>query len=317
MNDVLQEIEKKIHRAKDIAIYCHTKPDGDALGSALALYVALLRKGKDVCVYCDSPIQAKHKCLFKSEDISFPQKRVHELAISLDSSAIDRLGQCMKSFLSAKSQIAIDHHKTFERFAPLCYVDSSASACAEIVFELLKHMRAIDDDIAKLLFCGIVTDSGCFSFSNTTRKTHEIACELLDYKFDASSAIFDVYRSVSVQKFNLKRRVLQKAKFFENNQIAIICFSKEDFAATDTVCDDSEGIVTELMDVDSVKVAYSLSQVGDRNYKLSIRTNGDVDAWDIAMTFGGGGHKNAAGCRVNGYLEDIEERLLKLAKDRI
>lgn len=316
-NDILQEIAKRINRANDIALYCHTKPDGDALGSMLALYVALKNKGKNVAAYCDSTVPDKYKCLYKSEEITFPQKRVHELAIGIDSSSIDRLGQCMKSFLSAKAQIAIDHHKSFERFASLCYVDGDASACAEIVFELLKGMKAIDENVAKLLFCGIVTDSGCFSYSNVTKRTHEIAYELLKYDFDASGTIYDVYRSISLDKFNLKRRALANVKFFENNQIAVMRFMADDFAATNTTCDDTEGIVSELIDVDRVKVAYALSQVGERNFKMSIRTKDPVDACDIAMTFGGGGHKNAAGCRVNGYLEDIEEKLVKLAKDRI
>lgn len=314
---ILKEIENRIIRAKDIALYCHTKPDTDALGSMLALYVALKNMGKNAVVYCDSPVPDKYKCLFKSEDIVFPQKRAHELAISLDSSSIDRLGQCKKSFLSAKSQIAIDHHKSFEKFASICYVDDNASSCAEIVFELLRDLNAIDDKIAKLLFCGIVTDSGCFSYSNVTKRTHEIACELLAYDFDASGAIYDVYRSISFDKFNLKRRALAKAKFFEDNQIAIICFSTQDFDDTHTTSDDTEGIVSELIDIKDVKVAYAVSQVGERNFKMSIRTKDPVDASDIAMTFGGGGHKNAAGCRVNGYLEDIEEKLVKLAKDRI
>lgn len=317
MNDILQEISKRINRSDDIALYCHTKPDCDALGSMLALYVALKNKGKNVSAYCDSPIPDKYKTLFKSEDIAFPQKRVHDLAISIDASSIDRLGQCMKSFLSAKTQIVIDHHKSFERFASLCYVDETASACAEIVFQLLKSMKAIDVNVAKLLFSGIVTDSGCFSYSNTTKRTHEIACELLEYDFGASETIYQVYRSVTSNKFDLKRRALAKAKFFEDRQIALICFTKDDFLATNTSCDDTEGIVCELIDVDCVKIAYALSQVGDKNFKLSIRTKDPVDASDIARTFGGGGHKFASGCRVNGYLEDIEEKLVKLAKDRI
>ncbi len=317
MNDILQEISKRINRSDDIALYCHTKPDCDALGSMLALYVALKNKGKKVSAYCDSPVPDKYKSLFKSEDIAFPQKKVHDLAIGIDASSIDRLGQCMKSFLSAKTQIVIDHHKSFERYASLCYVDDTASACAEIVFQLLKSMKAIDVNVAKLLFCGIVTDSGCFSYSNTTKRTHEIACELLEYDFDASEAIYRVYRSVTSNKFDLKSRALANAKFFENKQIALICFTKEDFAATNTTCDDTEGIISELIDVDCVKVAYALSQVGEKNFKLSVRTKEPVDASDIAMTFGGGGHKFASGCRVNGYLEDITEKLVKLAKDRI
>ena len=109
---------------------------------------------------------------------------------------------------------------------------------------------------------------------------------------------------------------MAKAKLVDE-QIAFIFFMKEDFEATGTTSDDTEGIVSELINVDSVKVAYALSQVGERNFKLSIRSKDPVDAADIAMQFGGGGHKFAAGCRVNGYLEDIAEKLTKLSKDRI
>ncbi len=317
MTDVLQSICKKIDGANDIALFCHTNPDCDALGSMLALYYALKNDGKDVYAYCDSPIPESFSSIFDTDAISFPQKRVHELAVSLDSGSVDRLGQCMKSFLSARDRVAIDHHSSFEKFAPLCYVDKSASACAEIVFEMLQSMDAIDSLTAKLLFCGIVTDSGCFSYSNTTKRTHEIACKLLEYRFDANEVICKAYKSTSAEKFRLKHSVLSRAKFYEDNKIALICFMKDDFDATSTSSDDTQGVVSELIEVDSVQVAYALAQVGQRNFKLSIRTKFGIDASEIAMTFGGGGHKNAAGCRVNGYLDDIIEKLVKLAKDRI
>lgn len=316
MNEVIREIAKKLNRANDIALYCHTNPDGDALGSMLALFVALKKSGKNVVAYCDSPVPVKYTFLPSSEEITFPEKRVHELAISIDVCSIDRLGKCMKSFLSAKEQIAIDHHGTFERFASLCLVDKDAAACAEIVFELLTAMKMLDATSAELLFCGIVTDTGCFSYSSVTKRTHEIACKLLEYDFDSQDVISKAFRIITPQKFDLKRRVLSKAKIVDGN-IAFLFFMKEDFQATSTCLDDTEGIISELNNIDSVKVSYALAQVGERNFKLSIRTKDNVDAADIAMTFGGGGHKFAAGCRVNGYLEDIVEKLIKLAKDRI
>ena len=317
MADALGDILKSIEKANDIALYCHTNPDGDALGSMLALALAIKKKGKSVCAYCDMPVPEKYRSLYHSDMITFPEKGVHELAISVDCSSIDRLGQCMKSYLSAKKQIAIDHHITFERFAELCYVDGDAAACAEIIFELVKRMRALDKDIARLLFGAIVTDSGCFSFSNTTKRTHEIAAELYDYGFDAADAIYDVYKSTSLCRFKLKARVLEKALFFENDSVAVVVFAKEDFEATSTSSEHTEGIINELIDIDSVKVAYALSQVGARNFKLSVRTKSPVNAAEIAGVFGGGGHFNAAGCRVNGYLEDIIEKIVKLATDRI
>lgn len=317
MSDLTSEIIKKINHANDIAIYCHTSPDGDAIGSMLAFFHALKAKGKEVYAYCDTPIPERFKCMKGTELITFPEKRTHELGICVDCSELDRLGKCMKSFLACRSQIAIDHHKTFARFAPLCLVDASTCSCAEVVYSVLKGMKAIDNTVAQLLFSGIVTDGACFSFPSVTKRTHEIACDLLSYDFDPSSTIYNVYKSTSVARFNLKNRVLSKTKFFEDGAIAIITFDLSDYEATATTGTDSEGLINELIDLDSVKVAYALSQVRDRNYKLSIRTKGNIDASEMASLFGGGGHLNASGCRINGYYEDIIERLVKIARDRI
>ncbi|MDE7372890.1 MAG: hypothetical protein K2N18_02395, partial [Clostridia bacterium] len=142
-------------------------------------------------------------------------------------------------------------------------------------------------------------------------------CELLDYDINGSDIIFDVFRSTEKNKLQLKCKVLGGARYFENNSIAIIVFTKEDFEATNTSTSDTEGIIAELIAIRDVQVAYALAEVGTRSYKLSIRTKATVDASDIAMTMGGGGHYAAAGCRINGYLEDVIEKIVKLAKDRL
>ena len=113
------DIIKKINKANDIAIYCHTNPDGDALGSMLGLGLALEKKGKKVTFYCDTPISVRNSKFFGSERIVLPNDDVHELGISVDASDLDRLGGSVKSFLSCKSQIAIDHHKSFKRFTEM------------------------------------------------------------------------------------------------------------------------------------------------------------------------------------------------------
>lgn len=310
-------IIRMINRANDVAVYCHTNPDGDTLSSALALYTALKKQGKQVSIYCDMPVPDKYRVLTNSSEIEFPHKGTHELAIAVDCAGIDRLGQCMRSFLSSKAQIAIDHHKSFARFAEICLVDGEAAACAQIMYRLLKQMKAIDGDVAGLLFAGIVTDSGCFAYSSVTEETHVIASELLSYGIGGSDIIYDVFRSTDLNKFRLKCRVLDKAKFFEDGKIAIITFTKNDFEATGTDTADTEGIISELIAIRDVQVAYALAEVGERSFKLSIRTKSAVDASEIAMTMGGGGHSAAAGCRINGYFEDVVEKIVKLAKDRL
>ncbi len=318
MTGSVGEIVKAISKAQNIALFCHTNPDGDALGSMLALALSLEKAGKTVGAFCDSPVPEKYKCLKGSDPVKMPAKNAaYDLAISVDCSSLDRLGQSIKSFLSARKQVAIDHHASFQRFAEICLVDSSASACAEIIFDVIREIGNMDGDIAGLLFGAIVTDSGCFAFSSVSPKTHLIAAELMKYDFDAAQIIYNVFRRNDIARFNLQNRVLSKARFFENNSIAVIIFETADFEATGTGIAQTEGIINGLIDIDSVKVAYALSEVNPKNFKLSIRTKSPVSAAEIANRFGGGGHINAAGCRVNGYKEDIVENIVKLAKDRL
>jgi len=312
------EIGKKISKAKDIALYCHTNPDGDALGSLLALYTMLKAKGKDVYAFCDTEIVDKYKFMRNIEFVSFPDKRTHELGLSVDCSDIDRLGQCLKSFVSCKTTIAIDHHKSFQNFADISYIERETSSCSEIVYLLSKENKWLTKESAELLFTGMVTDTGCFAFDSVTSRTYKIASEILElYKINHADIIYKAYRSTSFDRYNLKIKGLSTAKFYNDNQVAIVVFTNKLFEETNTSINETEGIIAELINIDRIKVAYAISEVNPRNYKLSIRTKEGIDASEIAAQFGGGGHKAAAGCRVNGYLEDIMEKLIKLANDRI
>lgn len=313
----LQEIAKKLNKASTVAIYCHTNPDGDTLGCALALRYALINKGKRADVFCEDALPDKYQRLRGGEFVKFPDKTSHDVALAVDCSDIERLGACMKSFLSAREQIAIDHHKSHKRFADITAVDAKAAACAEIVFKLLKQMKAIGNETAELLFGAIITDTGCFSYSSTTEETHAIACELLKYDFNSSDVIYNLHKRTPENVFRLKNRVLSKCKFFSGGKIGMIIFHEEDFLQTGTKSSDTEGIITSVIDVDTVEIAFAISEVNDKNFKVSIRTKEKVDASDCASVFGGGGHKNAAGCRLNGFLEDVVDKLLKAANDRL
>lgn len=318
MANSLQEIVKKILKANDIAIYCHTNPDGDALGSMLSLYSILKKKGKDVHAFCDTEIINKYNFMPNIDVVTFPDKKSHELGISVDTSSIDRLGKCYPSFLKSKSTIAIDHHKTYENFADLSYVVKDMSSCCQIMYKIAKELKGLDNESVSLIYTGMVTDSGCFAFDSVNGETHEIVAEILNnYKIDHAKIMYDAYRSISFERFNLKIQVLSKAKFYSDNQIAIIVFNKDLFESTNTTIDETEGIITELINIKDVKIAYAISEAAPKSYKISIRSKDGVDASSIANYYGGGGHKAAAGCRVNGYLEDIIEHLLKLANDRI
>lgn len=310
-------INAEIKKANSIAVYCHRNPDGDTLGCALSLYFAFSAMNKSVEVYCDGEIPQKYREMNGVEIITAPTKRTHDLSFAVDVSTMGQLGGSLKSFLSSKRLIALDHHKSHEKFAEITYVDSSASACAEIVFEYLNHSKRLTNDIAELLFTGIVTDSGCFQFSSTTKRTHEIACELMSYDFDASAVIYRHFKRITPSVFALKNRAYTNAKFYEDGKIGIITFTQKDFEETGTSQFDTEGIITGIIDISTVEIAFAISEVGDKSYKISVRTKNYVDASDLASSFGGGGHLRAAGLRLNGFYEDIIEKLLKASRDRL
>lgn len=317
MNERLRRIAQSLENARTVVVYCHTNPDGDTLACALAIYRALTLQGKTVEIFCDGYVPDKYAFFENADKITLPHKGVHDIGFAVDCSDLDRLGGAAKSFLSSSTTLAVDHHKSHSPFASAYFADATAAACAEIVYELLDGMNLVDNGVAALLFAGIVADSGCFQYPSTTKRTHEIACKLLNFDIDAPLIIYNVHRKISQNVFNLKMRVLGKTKFFEDGKIAVVTFFAKDFDETGTRSSDTEGIISSAIDVDGVEIAFAVSEVADKNFKVSVRTKDYVDASDLASVFGGGGHDKAAGCRLNGYYEDVVDKLLKAARDRL
>ena len=167
------------------------------------------------------------------------------------------------------------------------------------------------------MFSAIVGDTGAFSFDNTTKNTLEVAGKLLAYGVDSHFIIYTMMKSQTEGRYKLKARAMNNTRFFDDGQIGIMTFKTTDFSETGTSTAVTDGIINELIDVASVKVAFAVSEVGDKYYKVSIRTKAPYDASAIAVTFGGGGHERAAGCRLSGYYEDVVDKLLKSARDEI
>ncbi|HKL94483.1 MAG TPA: DHH family phosphoesterase [Clostridia bacterium] len=317
--DKFDKFKRAIDASNSIAIFCHMNPDGDTLGTGLAMFFALKKANKAVRIFCEDVVPKRLQSLSGAEHIEKYSAGLKDfdLGIAIDCSDIARIGSGAKYFLKISSTIVIDHHKTHENFAKLTIIDSGASATAEIVFHIFEYCGYLDENIAQLLFSALVSDNGCFSYSSTTAYSHEIALKLYSYKFDQSNAIYNIWKKKSLEVFNLSSRVLSKCRFFYDNKVAILTFNKEDFATTGTTQSDTEGIISNVIDIDTVEVAFAISEVGEFYYKVSIRTKNLVDASDCASVFGGGGHLHAAGCRVNGRYEDIIERLVKVATDRL
>lgn len=304
-----------VDNACHIAIICHISPDGDTLGSGLALYNSLKMYGKVPYIFCNGePSESLKASLPLVDKLNSEKRDVYDLAIAVDAADYDRLGDCGEIFRRSKNTLAIDHHVTNRGFAKTNVIVPSAAATAEIIYEFImtfgKSGEYIDDTTARLLYTAIVTDSGTFSFSSVTDHTHFVASKLIKYNFNASDVIYDVVRKKSKKVFELSSRVLAKTKFYDSDRIGVICFRKDDFNATATTAKDTEGIIVNVINIDSVLVAIAISEIKENSYKISLRTKECVDASKIAEFFGGGGHARAAGLRIDGYFEDVVEKIV-------
>ena len=312
--------------AESVALLCHVNPDSDTLGSALSLRLALKKLGKRCDVYCDDNPPERLmflpsvKVVNECEGDKFKK---YDVCVAVDCNDPDRFNVAGKYFKNAKKTLVIDHHKTNRNFADFTVCDANAGATAEIMTDVILCLSdnakrdLFDKEIATLLFSAIVGDTGAFSFDNTTKNTLEVAGKLLAYGVDSHFIIYTMMKSQTEGRYKLKARAMNNTKFFDDGQIGIMTFKTTDFSETGTSTAVTDGIINELIDVASVKVAFAVSEVGDKYYKVSIRTKAPYDASAIAVTFGGGGHERAAGCRLSGYYEDVVDKLLKSARDEI
>lgn len=313
---------KAVENAKIIALISHQNPDGDTCGSALALFRALKNFGKEVYIFCDSQIKNSLTVLDGYENYNSSEGVKCDLAIACDCADADRMGKYLDLYNKARVKIDIDHHKTNNKYGNINIIEPGVSATCEVMYKVIKALDEVkpcfDDTVAKLLYSGLVTDSGGFTFSSVSSQTHAIASELIKYNFNASLICEHFLKNVPINTFKLRARVLAGTKFFNDNKIGMIVFYQEDFKATNTSPDNTEGAINFVRNVEGVEIAVAITELEVKNsFKVSIRTSDNVDASRISMVFGGGGHKNAAGCRISGYLEDVKDRLLKACRDEL
>ena len=307
-----------IDGAKSIALFSHVNPDGDTCGSALALAAVLRKLDKDVELYCPSEVGGKLAFLDGWREYAAPKHReYYDLGIIVDCSDRNRLGECAAVADFCHMIAVIDHHKTSNLQCDLAIVRPEVSATAELVFEIIDRLypQFLDRDIAQLLFAAIVTDSGGFSFSSVSATTYAIGAELISLGVKPAPIFDHFLKATDKRVFDLRNRVLSRTKFFFDGKLGMIAFFPCDFAATGTSERDTEGVVNFVRDVVGVKIAVAMTETENEKFKVSIRTDDDVDASRIASVFDGGGHKNAAGCRIFGCFEEVEERLLKACGD--
>lgn len=305
------EFFQLVNEAKSIAIAGHVRPDGDCVGSCLGLYNYLKENttGKQIAVYLES-VPAAFSFLKNAEcTLSEAKKDVsYDLFIALDCGSRDRLGFTEELFLSARHTVNIDHHISNTLFAEYNHVEGTSSSVCEVLCGFLED-GGISKETAECLYLGMVHDTGVFKHSNTSRKTMDTAGRMLEKGVSASQVIDDsFYRKTYMQNQILGRCLLESILLLDG-KIIFSYVTQKMMQLYEAVPADLDGIIDQLRVTAGVEVAILVREEGVLNHKISMRSNGKVDVSKICCLFGGGGHKMASGCTMNGSIHDVINNL--------
>ncbi|NPA32787.1 MAG: bifunctional oligoribonuclease/PAP phosphatase NrnA [Aquificae bacterium] len=300
-----------------ILIITHENPDGDALGSGLALYKFLKKKGKEVYIASKDGVPHMLDFLPGAQEVIKPDDRFYDVGIIVDASGFYRAGTDVK----VGKKIRIDHHIGGEFYGMHDYIDPNAPATASLVYEIIKSWdeSAMDKDIATCIYTGLATDTGFFRYSNTTEKTFELARELVSWGADPYYVYTMFFEREKPNKMKLIARVLETLQLHENGLVAGVTVFKRFLDETGTTYEDTEGLVNYPRSIEGVRVAYALIEKPEEGvWKVSLRAKGDVNVGKIAERLGGGGHKYASGAKIEARsYEEALARLLSAIREEL
>lgn len=313
MNDFLQKIACELNNGDDIALFTHISPDGDCIGSALALYGALVSMGKNVCVCCDGKVPKNLHSLPWIDRIFEEAPFLPAIAVAIDCADEGRLGNVLEQFQAAKHKIVIDHHGTNTGFGDIDWIDPEAAAVAELIYPLIKSLQTpVTAQIASCLYAALASDTGNFSYSNTRPYSFLMASELLDTGFDMSALSRSMFRVRSKGYAHMLSLVSSQMRFFEEGKIVMALIDKSAMGNYPFESGDHEGIVDFLRDQEGVELAiFAKETVAGGEFKTSLRSLNEVDVAKIASKWSGGGHKRAAGCIIEGTIFSVGASLLE------
>lgn len=309
-NDILYQIET----SRCIAVVGHVMPDGDTLGSCLALGRALKSAGKKVNLFCQDSPPISFSYLNGVDWFQKPDGSSYsfDLVIALDCSDIERMGSC-RMILGPNSKIInIDHHISNTLYGDINWVDPTASSTGELVYSLIKSLiQTLDIDMAEALYTAITTDTGSFCFSNTTSMTHRVTAEILECGIDVDRISALLFKSRTLAKTILLGAALNTLRMYFKNSVAVISITREMIHKSGAEDQDTEGIIDFAKEIDGVKLGILFKETENGCTKIGFRSKESIDVSVLAAKFGGGGHKRAAGCVINESIEKAENKVLE------
>lgn len=309
MLDLLQEVKG----AKRIGITGHIRPDGDCVGSCMALYLYLQKCMPDaeITVFLEEAAKTYyHIAQVEKINTSFQAEGAFDVFFCLDATP-DRCGAAKDLYLNAKKKINIDHHVTNSGSGDVNDIRPEIGSCAEVIYTLIPEEK-LDKEIAKALFVGMIHDTGVFQFSNTLPSTLVAASKLIQYDIDFANLIQQSFYEKSYKQTRIMAEAVLRSKQYLSDRCIVSYMTAEDMRLFDATSKDFEGIINRLKQVQGVDCAVFMYEMEPGDYKVSLRTSERVDATKIVSVFGGGGHIRAAGCNINGTYETVTKQLLEV-----
>ncbi|WP_367567951.1 bifunctional oligoribonuclease/PAP phosphatase NrnA [Lacrimispora sp.] len=304
-------LDTMLEDVKTVAITGHIRPDGDCVGSCLAAYNYLAENHPEVeaVVHLEEPpVKFDYLMNFDRIVTDFSDDREYDLCICLDSGDVQRLGEGVKFLKTAKKSLCVDHHITNSRYAKENIVQDRASSTCEVLYGLFDENR-ISKAVAECIFTGIIHDTGVFKYDTTSPKTMEIAGKMMGKGIDFPKIIDDSFFRKSYIQNQILGRALLESITFHNGRCIFSAISKKDMDFYGVASEDMDGIIDQLRVTEGVECAIFMYETSCREYKVSLRSTTDLDVSRIAVYFGGGGHKKAAGCTMAGSVHDVVNNL--------
>ncbi len=313
MNDTkdlaIRKIAEVIERDSRFLVATHVRPDGDAVGSLLGMTFILRKLGKEADPYCQDPVPSAYAFLPGSGEIlhHLDSPSRYDTAIFVDCGSYLRVGNGLAdSIRGIPTLINIDHHVSKAPFGNPFWVTPAVSSTCEMLYHLSRDLRLpLDADIASQLYTGLLTDTGSFRFSNTSRSVLQIAAELVAAGARPADIAEHVYESASPQSMQLLARMLATIAFAADNRLATAELSQRMFKETATTPVDSEGFINHLRSVEPVELAMLFREDDNGKVHVSMRSKGNVDVAAFAQRYDGGGHRRAAAFHVSGDLQKM------------
>ena len=311
------EIGRVLREHNKFAVLSHVRPDGDALGSTLALALSLKGLGKEVRAWNEEGMLEKYNFLAQAELLTQPPSEPEnfDVVVALDTAVQNRLGTTTSAVRHAKLWINIDHHPSNPRYGDLVYIDPTAPATGQILFEFLTNQNfPITPEIAENLYAAISTDTGSFQYPNTTVRTFEIAAELVRCGVEVGRISQLLYENFPRRRIELLRELLATMQFGCDGKLAWFSLSQAAALALGVIPEDNEGLIDNLRAIRGVIAAIFFEELPDGKVRVSMRSKNEaVDVCAICTQFGGGGHVLAAGARVRGTLPEVEKKIVEQA----